>query len=425
MKLIKNNLIKEISKYCQFIRHKLILRVGFKKYPLFIVIILGAILLNYLFSIKIYGGKEFFINWASARQLLFQGINPYSQEATKQLSVLSKELLILPNDGNYQFISPLYSLFLYIPFGLIQNFDLARAVWMTIMELVSLFSCFLIINIFNWNIENKIRNIFYAFSLTFFYTLLILLIGSNLIILNLFFILGIKWVLEEKYINAGIIFALLTISFQIFIIPLIVIFIYSINKRAWNVIIWFIISVFLLGLLSSLLITDWPIILLREMLRNPLSINLGLPGVIVNQWLQETQAWIWNGLSLFLLGLLFYELLFNNNERGSFLWKLSLALVLNPLIWIRSDLNSMITMLLPMGLILSQWVRRDRRIGSILLIIFCFVFSIGLFCVGILTKSLLFIKPFPFILYIFPIFLLFINLYWIRWWMVKNISTQI
>ena len=395
-----------------------------KIYFLYLAVILGLILINYFISIRIYGGQEFFVNWASARLLFIQGINPYSQEAIKLLSDLAKELFILPSGGNFQFLSPLYSLFIYLPFGLIQNFNLSRAIWMTIMELVALLSCFLIINIFKWNPEKTIKFIFYIFSLLFFYAILNLINGSNLILFNFLFILGLKWNLDGRYVRAGIVLALLTINIQTFIIPLIAVFIYTISKKAWNVPLWFFITVFLLGLMASLLLPDWPVLLLREILRNPLLANIGLPGVIVNQWLRETHPWIWNGLALMMLGLLFYELLFINNKEYSFLWKISLAVVLNPLIWMRTDLNSLVTLLLPFGLIYSQWINRNKKVGSIFIVVFSTVFSFGLLCVGLLTQTILFIKPYPFFLYLFPIIILLINLYWIRWWMVRNIPAN-
>jgi len=408
--------IQELQKFNQLLK-----KINIKKYSLYLVIFSGLILGNYFFSIKIYGGHEFFTNWASARLLFLQRINPYSQEAIKLLSVSAKELSILPSRDNFQFIAPLYSLYLYLPFGLIQNFNLSRAIWMTIMELVTLLSSYLIFNIFKWKPEKTIKNIFYCFSLLFFYVVTNLINGSNLILLNFLFILSLKWILDGKYINAGIVLALLTINIQIFIIPLIAICIYFISKKAWGVPLWFLITVFLLSLMASLILPDWPILLLRVVLRNPILANIGLPGVIINQWLKETLPWLWNGLALLMFGLLFYELLFYTNENDRYLWKICLVLVLNPLIWMRADLDNMITLLLPFGLVFSQWLIRDKRAGSILMIIFCTIFSFGLIGLSFLTRSILFIKPYPFFFYLFPVIVLLINLYWIRWWMKSNI----
>ena len=398
--------------------------IKLKKYSLYLAVLSGLILINYLVSTRIYGGHEFYINWASVRLLFLQGINPYSQEAIKLLSVLAKELSLLPSGGNFQFIAPLYTLFLYLPFGLIQNFNLSRAIWMTVMELVALLSCFLINNIFSWNPEKTIKKFFYIFSLLFFYVILNLINGSNLILFNFLFILGLKWILDGRYVRAGIVLALLTINIQTFFIPLIAVFIYIISKRAWNVLLWFFITVFLLSLMASLPLPDWPLLLFRELLRNPLYANVELPGEIVNQWLRTTYPWIWNGLALILLARLFYEFLFINNEKDNFLWKISLALVINPLIWMRTDLNIMVTLLLPFGLIFSQWIKRDIRVGFTLMVFFGTLFSFGLLILGLITQSMLFIKPYPFFFYLFPVIVLLINLYWIRWWMVRNIPAH-
>ncbi len=424
MKINKTLLVKELHKFNQLFGNTILRISRLKKYLIYLGLFVGLIFINYIFSIKIYGGQDFFINWASARLLFIQGINPYSQGAIKLLSDLAKELLILPGGRNYQFVAPLYSLFIYLPFGLIQNFNLSRAIWITIMESSAVLSGYLILIIFNWHPEKKIKKVVFAFSLLFFYVLLDLLNGSHLIFLNLLFILGFKLILEEKYVSAGIVLALLTIDIPTFFIPLAAIFIYIIAKKTWSFPLWFFITIFLLSLMASLLVTDWPLGLIREIMRSPIYANFGLPGDLVNQWINIKFTWIWNSVVLILSILLFYELFFFNNEKDSFLWKISLVLVLNPLIWMRSDLNSLVTLLLPFGLIFSQWFKRDMRVGSTFVVLLSTIFSFGMLCVGLLSQSMLFVKSYPFFLYYFPIIVLLINLYWIRWWMVRNVPSD-
>jgi hypothetical protein len=213
---------------------------------------------------------------------------------------------------------------------------------------------------------------------------------------------------------------LLTINMQTFLILLIAVFFYCLRKKAWVFPIWFLISFILLSLFASLFIIDWPLGLLREILRNPIVANFALPGEIINQWLIISIPWVWNYLALILLFLLFYEFISYENEKSGFLWKVGLSLVLNPLIWMKADLNSLVTLLFPILLIYFQWFNRDKHVGFIIIVFLSLVFSFGLIFISLLTKSILLIVPFPFFLYIFPIIILLINLYWIRWWMVRN-----
>jgi hypothetical protein len=418
MKQVKTFFIQNI------LGNKIITSQRIKRFIFYLAAFLGIIFINYLYSKGNYGGQDFYVNWASVRLLFFQRIDPYSQEAIKYLADLAKELMILQSGANFQFTAPLYSLFIYLPFSLIKNFDLSRAIWMTAMELIAFASGYFILNIFNWHPEKLITKVFFAFSLLFFYVITSLLSGSNLILLNLIFILGLKYILDDKYLIAAIMFALLTINIQTFIIPIIAVLFYSFQKKAWIFPVWFFTSIILLGLTASLFITDWPLGFLREILHNPVIANFGLPGDIINQWLKFPLPWIWNYVALILLVLLFYELLIQVNEKNSFIWKISLAIVLNPLIWIQTDLNILVTFLFPIGLIYFQWTKRDKHIGSILIVLLSIAFSLGLFSVGLFTKSISFIKPYPFFLYIIPILILLINLYWIRWWMVRNNPTN-
>jgi len=291
---------------------------------------------------------------------------------------------------------------------------------MTINELIAVLSGYLILSIIHWKPEKKLRLFLYSFSFLFFYVILNLISGNNLLLLNLLFLLGLKLILEERYMGAGIIFALLTINIETFLIPWIVVLIHTINKKAWNFALWFLITVLLLGLAASLVITDWPIFFLREILRNPLLVDLGFPGTIISQWSKEAVPWLWNGLALIALGLLFYELLFYENDKDRFLWKLCLTLVLNPLIWMHANLDSMITLLLPFELVFFQWLTRDKRIGTLLMVSISILFSFGLLGLSIFTQSIIIKNQFSLFYYLFPIVILLINLYWMRWWMKAN-----
>jgi len=387
-----------------------------------ILVLAGLTIGNYLFSIRGYGGAAFFINWMAARNLIFKGISPYSPTAVASYNEAANLLKIVPSSQNYHFTAPLYALFLYFPFAIFTNFTIARAIWMTLLEVAAVISGLVCFEILDWVPNKKIKYLLLVFSIISFFTIINIQNGTDLIIVNYCFLLGIFFLVKEKYELSGIIFTLIVLNYQIYLIPFFGICIYVFRKKAWTFYIWFLLITLLLGVVSALFVTDWPFQNLREILINQNLSALQLSGEVLKSWIPGFNPVIGNSISILLFIWLIYELMRKNITSQNYLWKLCFMITLSEMIIIQNNIYGLLLQYFVFIYIFYQWIKRDKKIGTIFSILTSATFSIIFLILGYFTKALQFTNSYPFFFYISPLVFLLVNLYWIRGWVVKNIS---
>ncbi len=98
------------------------------------ILLAGVTWSNYQYTLKNPGGNDFLVHWVGTRVLFFDGISPYSDEAALQIQTLAYGRPARPGEHELRVAYPLYSVVFFLPFALISDFHLARAVWMTVLE---------------------------------------------------------------------------------------------------------------------------------------------------------------------------------------------------------------------------------------------------------------------------------------------------
>ena len=375
--------------------------------------------INYFVASSLWGGQDFFVNWASARMLFFKGINPYSQDGINFLIESSKNLYVIPKDINHNLLNPLFSIFLFSPFSLFQNFYVARAIWLIINEAFLFLSCRLVLRIVGFKDDRQVSKklLFYFFS--FFYSVIALLQGSEYIFLFFIFLGALRWIQVKKFLGTGILLALLTIKLSTVIIPLLVLFVYLFIEKGRGAYVWFFITLAILVVASYLLVPEWPIMYFRAIVTNGVASGVTLPGELIKNWISDSPPLIWNSISIICFGIILLELFISPIDSKRLFWVLCLAISLYPLIMIQNRLGILCFLLLPMGFIFHQWLERNRIYGSWVMSVSLLIFSFFLLTLGLLTKSMDYKEPFPAVFYFLPITFTVLNLYWVRGW-VKN-----
>jgi hypothetical protein len=399
---------KEIAKNILDIRKNLVL----------LIIFFILIFINYLISKNLLGGEDFFIRWASFRNLFFKGIDPYSQDAINSLGNSAQLLPILSGKIQYHFLDPLFSLFFFFPFGIFSDFFIARALWMTVCEVVLLLSSDCILKIINWDIGKRDKTGFILFSIFLYYSLFALLKGSVVIILFYVFLLAVNTVFERKYISAGILFSILTIKLSMFILPVLVLIFYSLRKEKGFAIAWIFISLMVLSAGAYLLIPNWPVSFLREIIQNANLSGLAIPGILMTYWMNNVNPIIWNGIAVLFLGIFIFETILSDCDRQRLLWELCLSLAISPFIFIQNNLSYFFMMLFPFGLVFQQWIKRDKNIGSKIFVFSIILFSFILGLLGIVSNGIQTGRV-SVLFYFLPVFYVLLNLYWIRGWLIN------
>ena len=103
---------------------------------IFFVVAVGGGLFwaNMNFVQHVPGGAEFLVPWKAIQNFMLQGVTPYGELTKLNIQSLIYKQPILPGQYPYRANIPLFLLILFLPFGWIRDFILARAIWLIFLE---------------------------------------------------------------------------------------------------------------------------------------------------------------------------------------------------------------------------------------------------------------------------------------------------
>jgi hypothetical protein len=220
---------------------------------------------------------------------------------------------------------------------------------------------------------------------------------------------------------AGFLLAMTTIKPQMVILLIPFIFLWAISQKRW-MLIWSTLGILILMIAAmSLLIPDWIIQNLRQVLTYPNYTLPGTPGAILQAWLPGVGSELGWLLTIILAGVLIWEWRAAwGKDFEWFFFTACLTLVITNLIGIRTTTANYIALVPALILLFATWDRHWDRFGKFLIGFSYLLLLLGLWWLFLTTlsqtqhqttqSSVMF---FP-----LPIFLL-LGLYWIRWWVVQ------
>jgi len=168
---------------------------------------------------------------------------------------------------------------------------------------------------------------------------------------------------------------------------------------------------------ASLLLPDWILQNLREVIRYPSYNPPGTPGAALSVWLPATGQRFGLALSVILGVMLIVEwAVAMKAEFRGFLWAACLTLVASQWIGIQTDPGNFIVLLPVVALIFSLLEGRWHRAGSLITLTSMLVLMVGLWLLFIRTLEHVY-QPVQSPIMFFPLpAVLLIGLYWVRWW---------
>lgn len=384
---------------------------------LLIVLIAGITWGNYLYAEQHPGGNDFLIHWVGTRALLVDGISPYSDEVANRIQTSAPDML-----GKYEqrVAFPLYSIFLYLPYALVSDYTLARALWMTTLEVALIWLAFLNLRLTRWKLDVWMMPIYLFFAVFWYYSLQNLITGNAIILVTLLMSGAFIALRSGRDELVGILLAFGTIKPQTLIPILLYILIWTLAQRRWRPLIWLLILVGLLSASAALFLPDWLWQYLRAMLRYANSIPLATPGAVFALWLPatgRTLGWVFSGLLILLL-IVEWSIALGKEFRW-FLWTGSLTLVISQWIGLQTDPDKYILLFLPLVLTWAVWEEHAGRKGRPVIWLIMVLSFVGLWGLFLQTGASL-EQPLqePIMFFVLPFYLM-IALYWIRWWAIR------
>ena len=390
-----------------------------------LIVLLGALVgltwFNFIYAEKNPGGNDFLVHWVGTRALLMDGLSPYSDEVAIRIQTLAYGRPAAPGEHELRVAYPLYSEIIFAPFALINDFNWARALWMTTLEVALIALVFLSLHITGWRPSLWLLPLYLVFAVLWYHGLRPLINGNAVIIIALMVAGALTALQSGRDELAGILLALSTIKPQVVILLLLFVFIWAVSMRRWRVVLWTISTLLILTVIAMFFVTDWPMQNIREILRYPGYNPAGTPAAVFTTWLPASGAKLGWGLTSILSFLLIGEwVIARRKDYRWFLWTACLTLVASQWIGIQTDPGNFVVLFIPLTLVFAVWMERWGRGGWPEIVISLLSLFFGLWGLFIKTVDTTAGQPLqnPIMFIPLPLFLL-IGLYWVRWWAIR------
>src|SRR5512143_4123203 len=132
--------------------------------------ILGALVwANLVFVRSQPVDKDFLVPWLGARTFLQYGENPYNKPATQRAQIVYYGQLATEGQDPLALWLPFPVELFYFPFALITDYALARATWMTCLEIALVALAILSLRLFDWKPPRAVLPFVVLFSLFWIY----------------------------------------------------------------------------------------------------------------------------------------------------------------------------------------------------------------------------------------------------------------
>ena len=320
---------------------------------------------NYQFAKNNPGGNDFLPHYVGARALIFEGVSPYSEEVALEIQNLVFGRPAITGENETRVVYPLYSVLFFAPFALIGEYILARVVWMVFLEISLIVTAFMALKLFEWKPKLSMLGFYYLFSIFWYHAFRSLINGNAVILVGLMLTGTLYAIKAEKDKIAGLLLAFSTIKPNLVILVIIFILIWCLYQKRTQIIMWFFGSMVVLTLGGMLVIPNWILQNIWEILSYPAYNPAGSIADVIGNWFPGKQSiikWMISG-SLGLL--LVYEWwIARKQEFHWFLWTVCITLLISQWIGIQTDPGNFIVLFTPFVMVIAFLDKRWNKFGS-------------------------------------------------------------
>ena len=391
-------------------------------YAALIVVAIGVLIyLNYLYADNYPGGKYFQTQWIAMRGVLKEGQSPYADQLLYQIQVSAYGRPAMAGEYEFRFMYPYFSLLFFAPFGLIKDFVIARAFWMTFLELLLIGIYFLSMNLANWKIKLLPGIALFLISVTFYHNIRAVVDGNLMLVVTFFMLASLIAIRDRKDEAAGLLLAVTTLEIKYIFLGIVLLVIYLLANRRYKVV-WYLFGglVILYGF-SFLLLPDWMAGYIQQLTLSIAHDPLNSFSLVLQNYWGELGVRISIAITILTALFILVEWLFIRRASfKNFLWIFFMTLVISQWLGLPAEATNFIILypglLFSLKLITERWQNKGEVIvliiGSSLYLATWIIFFIS----G--DKNKLYIEPGLFFI-ILPMVEL-VLLYWSRWWVIRG-----
>lgn len=376
---------------------------------------------NYRFSQQNPGGNDFLVHWVGTRSLVTEGLNPYSDEVAEKIQTMAYGRPAEPGEHELRVAYPLYSVVVFLPFALISDFTFARALWMTVLEVGLVALTLLSLRLARWKVGPGMLALLLLFSLMWYHGMRPLINGNAVILVAVGLAAGLLALRAGADELAGVLFAFTTIKPQVVILILAFVFFWAASRGRWRVVTWMVVTVALLAASAALLIPNWMVDNLREVIRYPSYNPPGTPRAAFIDWWPAWGSRVgWALTAVMALTLLVEWASSRRADFQRFLWTACLTLAAGQWVGIQTDPGNFVVLFPALILVFSLLDDRWRTFGRVFVILSLLVLFGAVWAIFLATIEQSAGQPVQSAVMFFPLpAYLLLTLYWVRWWAVE------
>jgi len=388
---------------------------------LLIAVIGGLVWVNIQFAKNNPGGNDFLVHYVGTRSLLIDGLSPYSDEVAIRIQTAAYGHPAQGIEHELRVAYPLYSIILFAPFSLINDYQISRAVWMTVLELALVAMTFISLELFDWKPPLWLQGSLLLFSIIWYHAVRGVVNGNAVILIALALTTILLLIKNGNEKVGGILLAATTIKPHLVVLVIPVILIWCMYHKRWQLILWFSGTLVGLVVIGLVLIPDWITQNLWEVLRYPGYNPAGTLAAVLGEWMPGIGTQLKWGVGIIFGLLLLYEVW--ASRKGGFhhqVWTVLLTLTITQWIGIQTDPGNFILLFPVLVLILSQINLKWKDQGVLATGIILGLLLVGLWVLFIATIQRTYQPVQGSVMFIpFPAFCL-IGLYWMKWWFIGS-----
>jgi hypothetical protein len=331
------------------------------------------------FTRPVPGGNDFLTHYGAWEAYLKHGLNPYSDEAAVYVQTLIYGRPAQGSEDQNRLAYPFYSIILHGPFVLIEDYALARAIYMTLLQVALFVGVIWSLRVVNWRPAVWLTAIVLAWSLLFYPEARGVILGQ-FAIFGFFSLAGTLYLLRRRRDDvAGALLVLSTIKPTLVFLVIPFLFMWAITRRRWQFIMGFVATLALVLLISWLMLPSWLNDWVYRMTRySDYTVGQSPVWLLTHQMLPTLsdtgEAIVDVVLISVMLGTWWLALRSTDGDR--FHWSLGVTLVVSNLIVSRSATTNYVMLLLPILWLFAVFDR--RRWGRLAVVIGMLVSFIGL-----------------------------------------------
>lgn len=375
----------------------------------------------YQYALINEGGGNFLTYWVVTRALIKDTVSPYSAEAGERIAQAITAQAIPAREQLKQYPLPFYALIFSAPLALVDDFNLARAIWAVISLLCLFGSVLLTFKISRWRPPWWQMALIFAFSLFWLHDQNALKSGNAIFLCALFITAGLAALKDGADEFAGVLFGLATIKPNVALPAILFLIFWSVVNRHGRALGWLFLTLFFLSAGAALFFPDWIIQQIRILIGFQAAHLPGSPGALLARlWpvFGQRLAYALTAVSALLILLEWRVVL--RNDLQSLPWGMFFTLAVAQWSGIYTSADNFVillpALLYSLSLIAVRWQKgANGSVPVILAIVFILPLWAERALAGKSTEEILeglMFFPAPLIV--------FFLLVWVRWWAVEK-----